>query len=105
MLAIGAALLGACHVIGIDVDSDALETAQDNMDQFEDLPVGAEISDLQVQHKVLDRVDNCQGPFARGHLPGAISKWPFPRGYFQWAIFHYMYCHATVPMALYATIC
>mmetsp|Transcript_17307 Transcript_17307/g.55490 ORF Transcript_17307/g.55490 Transcript_17307/m.55490 type:complete len:181 (+) Transcript_17307:290-832(+) len=35
MLGIGAALLGA-QVVGVDVDLDALEVAQDNMEQFED---------------------------------------------------------------------
>jgi predicted RNA methylase len=40
MLAIGAALLGSPCVIGLDVDADALEVAQDNCEQFEDpLPV------------------------------------------------------------------
>jgi ribosomal protein L11 methylase PrmA len=40
MLAIGAALLGSPYVIGLDVDPDALEVAQDNCEQFEDpLPV------------------------------------------------------------------
>ena len=38
-LAIGAALLGSPHVIGIDIDSSALETCSQNMDQFEELPV------------------------------------------------------------------
>ncbi|EIE18452.1 S-adenosyl-L-methionine-dependent methyltransferase [Coccomyxa subellipsoidea C-169] len=37
MLGIGAALLGSCHVIGVDIDSDALDTAQGNLDSFEDL--------------------------------------------------------------------
>ncbi len=41
MLSIGAALLGARHVVGVDVDPDALEVAQDNVEEFEDpLPVG-----------------------------------------------------------------
>ena len=40
MLAVGAALLGSPHVLGIDIDPDALEVAQSNCDQFEDdLPV------------------------------------------------------------------
>ena len=37
MLGIGAALLGSSHVIGVDIDSDALETAQGNLEGFEDL--------------------------------------------------------------------
>lgn len=40
MLGIGAAMLGSPHVIGIDIDADALQTAQENCDQFEDLQVG-----------------------------------------------------------------
>eukprot|EP00882_Tetradesmus_deserticola_P019327 GHRQ01020795.1.p2 GENE.GHRQ01020795.1~~GHRQ01020795.1.p2 ORF type:complete len:123 (+),score=35.86 GHRQ01020795.1:302-670(+) len=40
MLAIGAALLGSPCVLGLDVDPDALDVAQDNCEQFEDpLPV------------------------------------------------------------------
>jgi predicted RNA methylase len=40
MLAIGAALLGSPCVIGLDLDPDALQVAQDNCEQFEDpLPV------------------------------------------------------------------
>ncbi len=40
MLSIGCALLGASHVIGLELDADALEVAQDNVQQFEDpLPV------------------------------------------------------------------
>ncbi len=39
MLGIGAALLGSCHVIGVDIDSDALDTAHGNLDSFEDLQV------------------------------------------------------------------
>lgn len=37
MLGIGAALLGSPHVIGVDIDDDALATAQENVDTFEDL--------------------------------------------------------------------
>ncbi|CAL8465943.1 g5479 [Coccomyxa elongata] len=37
MLGIGAALLGSSHVIGVDIDSDALETAQGNLESFEDV--------------------------------------------------------------------
>ena len=40
MLGIGAAMLGSFHVIGIDVDEDALQTAQENCKQYEDLQVG-----------------------------------------------------------------
>lgn len=35
MLSVGAALLGAASVIALDVDEDALRTAQDNVSQFE----------------------------------------------------------------------
>ena len=36
MLSIGAAMLGACHVIGLDVDWEALEVAAANVGEFED---------------------------------------------------------------------
>ena len=39
MLSIGAAMLGSSLVIGIDVDDDALQTASDNIQQFDGLPV------------------------------------------------------------------
>ncbi len=40
MLSIGAAMLGAQHVVGVDVDEDALRVAQQNVDEYEDeLPV------------------------------------------------------------------
>ena len=40
MLAIGAAILGACHVVGVDIDDDALEIARANIDEFDDpLPI------------------------------------------------------------------
>ena len=44
MLGIGAAMLGSSHVIGIDIDADALQTAQENCDQFEDLQVRTSLS-------------------------------------------------------------
>ncbi len=49
MLSIGAAMLGACHVLGIDVDADALEVAQANVAEYEDeLPVRVDgVGDLQ----------------------------------------------------------
>jgi predicted RNA methylase len=39
MLSIGAAMLGSLHVIAIDIDEDALHTAQSNCEQFEGLQV------------------------------------------------------------------
>ncbi|KAK9807715.1 hypothetical protein WJX72_007040 [[Myrmecia] bisecta] len=39
MLSIGAAMLGSPHVIGLDIDEDALEVAHSNVDDYEDLPV------------------------------------------------------------------
>lgn len=40
MLAIGAAMLGAQHVVGVDVDEDALRVAQQNVEEYEDyLPI------------------------------------------------------------------
>lgn len=38
-LSIGAALLGAGHVLGIDADEDALCIAQENLDEYEGMPV------------------------------------------------------------------
>ncbi|KAJ1834538.1 hypothetical protein IWW55_004931 [Coemansia sp. RSA 2706] len=35
MLSVAAAMMGASSVVGVDVDSDALEIAQDNIDEFE----------------------------------------------------------------------
>ena len=40
MLSIGAAMLGAVHVVGVDIDEEALAVAQENVEEFEDpLPV------------------------------------------------------------------
>ena len=41
MLSIGAAMLGSLHVIGVDIDEDALQTAQENCEQYEGLQVFA----------------------------------------------------------------
>ena len=41
MLAIGSAMLGAAHVMGMDCDADALATAADNIDAFDGLEVCA----------------------------------------------------------------
>lgn len=49
MLSIGAAILGACHVIGIDLDSDALEIAKENIDQFEDPSLPIDLIQSSVQ--------------------------------------------------------
>lgn len=52
MLSIGAAMLGSPHVIGIDIDDDALCTAQENCEQFEGLQIDfvqCNISQLQSQ--------------------------------------------------------
>ena len=38
-LTVGAALLGSPHVIGVDIDEAALDTCQENLEEFEDLPV------------------------------------------------------------------
>lgn len=42
MLSIGAALLGSPYVLGVDIDEEALEVAQSNVDELFDgeLPVG-----------------------------------------------------------------
>lgn len=39
MLSIGLAVLGAPHVVGVDLDADALSQAAANVSQFEGLPV------------------------------------------------------------------
>ena len=40
MLSIGAAMLGASHVVGVDVDDDALRIARRNAEQYDEpLPV------------------------------------------------------------------
>ena len=39
MLAIGAAMLGATHVVAVDCDEEALEVAADNCSEFDGLPV------------------------------------------------------------------
>lgn len=44
MLSIGAALLGSAHCLALDIDPDALDTAQANVDLFEDLPVHPELA-------------------------------------------------------------
>lgn len=52
MLGIGAAMLGSAHVIGIDIDEDALQTAQENCQQYEGLQIDfvhANISQLERQ--------------------------------------------------------
>jgi rRNA N6-adenosine-methyltransferase METTL5 len=53
MLSIGAAILGACHVIAIDLDSDALEIAKENIDEFEDPPLPIDLVQSSVQAIVL----------------------------------------------------
>ena len=40
MLSIGAGILGSSHVIGLDMDADALQTACDNVMEFDDLSIG-----------------------------------------------------------------
>jgi predicted RNA methylase len=49
MLSVGAAILGACHVIGVDLDSDALEIAKENIDEFEDPPLPIDLIQSSVQ--------------------------------------------------------
>lgn len=48
MLAIGAAMLGAAHVLGVDCDEGALEVAADNCDAFDGITVGFRDSLLMV---------------------------------------------------------
>ncbi len=49
MLSIGAAILGACHVLAIDLDSDALEIAKENIDEFEDPPLPIDLIQSSIQ--------------------------------------------------------
>ncbi len=44
MLSIGAALMGCAHCLALDIDPDALDSAQANVDLFEDLPVHPELT-------------------------------------------------------------
>jgi hypothetical protein len=39
MLSVGSALLGAAHVVGLEIDCDALEVATANVQQFTDPPL------------------------------------------------------------------
>jgi Ribosomal protein L11 methyltransferase (PrmA) len=45
MLAIGAAMLGATHVLAVDCDEEALEVAAENRGAFDDLPVSSSEAD------------------------------------------------------------
>jgi predicted RNA methylase len=45
MLAIGAAMLGATHVLAVDCDEEALEVAAENCGAFDDLPVSSLTAD------------------------------------------------------------
>ncbi|GLC36322.1 hypothetical protein PLESTM_000431200 [Pleodorina starrii] len=48
MLSIGAALLGSRHVVGLDIDPDALQVAADNAEQFEEpLPIDFVLADVR----------------------------------------------------------
>lgn len=57
MLSIGAAMLGAGHVLGVDIDSDALCIASSNVHEFEDhLPIDfiqCDVSDLKIRQPLL----------------------------------------------------
>ena len=46
-------MLGSSHVIGIDVDEDALRTAQENCEQYEDLQVSAMAVNLVFLHDIM----------------------------------------------------
>ena len=44
-------MLGSCHVLGIDIDPGAIELAQSNIDDFEELPVSASQMTMPEAHK------------------------------------------------------
>ena len=67
MLSIGAAMLGALHVVGVDVDDDALRIAQQNVDEYEDpLPVRTRIYIAAGGHEDLLPVGPAGGRWPRG---------------------------------------
>lgn len=79
MLSIGAAMLGARHVVGVDVDEDALRIAQQNVDEYEDpLPVGAPRTSAQALRTQPARLPvfghavalPCECTVVRGQKPG-----------------------------------
>lgn len=76
MLSIGAALLGASHVLGIDLDADALDTARENCEAFEDLPVsaGPDSSKHTVPLVVLLRTAFACALFARLQFVGCLPS-------------------------------
>jgi predicted RNA methylase len=53
MLAIGAAILGATHVLAVDCDEGALEVAAENCEAFDNLPVST------IMHVQLRVADHC----------------------------------------------
>jgi predicted RNA methylase len=59
MLSIGAAMLGAQHVVGVDVDGDALRVAQQNVGEYEEqLPIDFLLCDVrQVASQPLLKAD------------------------------------------------
>ncbi|KAJ1663188.1 hypothetical protein IW140_004908 [Coemansia sp. RSA 1813] len=57
VLSIAASMMGASHVLGIDVDTEALETAQENVDEFE----------------LTDTIDLVQGSICSQSSAGVIS--------------------------------
>lgn len=54
VLGIGALLLGASYVLGVDIDGEALETAQSNIEQFELSGIDLLLCDVKVLPQVLD---------------------------------------------------
>lgn len=71
MLSIGAAMLGAQHVLGVDLDDDALRIAQQNVDEYEEaLPVGRGTASCILY----DAADRCTGWL--GLLPAVCTPTP-----------------------------
>jgi ribosomal protein L11 methylase PrmA len=65
MLAIGAAILGAGHVCGFDVDPDALEIARGNVTEFE---VDVDLVHVDLCHFCSEKVRNRQHSITQGEL-------------------------------------
>jgi hypothetical protein len=69
MLSIGAAMLGAQHVLGVDLDDDALRIAQQNVGEYEEaLPVGQGTASCILY----DAADRCTGWL--GLLPAVCAN-------------------------------
>ena len=80
MLAIGAAMMGALHVVGVDVDDDALRIAQQNVDEYEDhLPVRRQSAvDLACILLFDSLLAGGRAPGLSAPVPGPCRQLPLP---------------------------